>query len=523
LHILVHPPSHFPMPDPTLLAAIDLGSNSFRLLIGQAIEGSGGRRVKTVESVKRSVRLAAGLDAEQRLDAESRRRGLEALTVFAERLRTYSPDGVRAVATNTLRVARNARHFLASAEAVLGVPVEVISGHEEARLIYRGAASALPMDGRQRLVIDIGGGSTECIIGRDDRALLLESIDRGCVAATREHFAEGRIDRRRFEQARHHAQAGFTAIVERYRECGWRHAVGTSGTAKALTQIARQQFGQATLTRASLESMIAGLLEAADPVQLDWAGLKAERRPVLAGGLAVMAAVFDEFGLETIDYCAGALRQGVLLELLDRRLGLDSRESTVLRLAERHQLDLAHGQALATAALAIFDQAARADREALGEARRRLDWACRLAEIGMLISHENHHRHSAYMLEHGDLPGFSQEEQQALATLVLAQCGGLKKLRGRVRDELGWIAVLALRIASLLRRSHETDELPLPALFFRRKMVRLELPASWLRRHPVVDEALLAEARLWIENGIVERFDCIPIAGPESAAATTEG
>jgi exopolyphosphatase/guanosine-5'-triphosphate,3'-diphosphate pyrophosphatase len=511
------------MPDPTLLAAIDLGSNSFRLLIGQAAEGSGSRRVKTVESVKRSVRLAAGLDTEQRLDSESRRRGLEALTVFAERLRSYAPEAVRAVATNTLRVARNARHFLASAEAVLGVPIEVISGHEEARLIYRGAASALATDGRQRLVIDIGGGSTECIIGRDDRALLLESIDRGCVATTREYFTEGRIVRQRFEQARHHARAGFTAIVERYRECGWRHAVGTSGTAKALTQIARQQFGQSTLTRAGLEAMITALLEAGDPIQVDWAGLKPERRPVLAGGLAVMGAVFDEFGLEAIDYCAGALREGVLLELLDRRVGLDSRESTVLRLAERHQLDLAHGRVLAATALAIFDQAARADREALGEARRRLDWACRLAEIGMVISHENHHRHAAYMLEHGDLPGFSQEEQQALATLVLAQCGGLKKVRGRVRDELSWIAVLALRVASLLRRGHATGETPLPALFFRRKTVRLELPAHWLSRHPVVDETLQAEARLWVESAIVERFDCLAIAGPDRPAPAAQG
>lgn len=508
------------MADPLLLAAIDLGSNSFRLLIGQASDGPGTRRLKTVESVKRSVRLAAGLDAEQWLDTESRRRGLEALAVFAERLRTYAPERVRAVATNTLRVARNARHFLASAEAVLGAPIEVISGHEEARLIYRGAASALPTDGRQRLVIDIGGGSTECIIGRDDEALLLESIECGCVAATREHFADGRIDSLRFAHARHQAQARLCAITDRYRDCGWRHAVGTSGTAKALAQIARQHFGEPTLTRAGLEAMIAGMIEAGDPMEIDWAGLKPERRPVLAGGLAVMAAVFDEFALESIDYCPGALRQGVLLELLDRRIGVDSRETTVVRLCERFRLDVVRARALAATALAMFDQTARADREALGEARRRLDWACRLAGIGQLISHENYHRHSAYMLEHGDLPGFSQEEQRALATLALAQCGGLKKLRGRVPDELGWIAVLALRLATLLARSSQPGELPLPALFFRRKTIRLELPEPWLLGHPVVHEALLAEAQLWIESGIAERFDCLAIAGPERASAT---
>ncbi len=511
------------MPDLTLFAAIDLGSNSFRLLIGQPVAESGERRLKTVESLKRSVRLAAGLNAEQRLDAESQRRGLEALTVFAERLRAYSPDGVRAVATNTLRVARNARDFLASAQAVLGVPIEVISGHEEARLIYRGASSTLPHDGRQRLVIDIGGGSTECIIGRDAEALLLESIDRGCVATTREHFPEGRVEARRFEVARRHARAAFADIVARFRVRGWRQAVGTSGTAKALTQIARQQFGEPSLTRARLESMIGALLEAVDPDRLDWAGLKPERRPVLAGGLAVMAAVFDEFGLDSIDYCSGALRQGVLLELLDRRTGLDSRESAVLGLCERYRLDIGRGQALEATALALFDQVARADREALSEQRRQLGWACRLAEIGMVISHENYHRHSAYLLEHSDLTGFSQEAQQALATLVLAQRGGLRKLRARgVSDELRWSAVLALRVATLLHAGHDRGEPPLPAMFFKRKAVRLELPASWIQGHPVTHEALQAEARLWIDSGVVERFDCSVIQGP-SQASTQSG
>ncbi|MEN9773360.1 MAG: hypothetical protein RL322_430 [Pseudomonadota bacterium] len=499
------------MTDKTLVAAVDLGSNSFRLIIGQSGFGPAGSRLKTIDSVKRSVRLAAGLDAQMRLDAASQRRALEALAVFAERLRSYKPDAVRAVATNTLRIAQNARRFIGNAEAVLGVPIEVISGHEEARLIYRGAAQALPDDGHQRLVIDIGGGSTECIIGRGHDALLLESIDQGCVAATRDHFPdEGPINARQFERARHHAETAFAAIADRYREAGWRYAVGTSGTAKALIQIAAEHFGADGLDQPTLSRMVQALV-AQDPMTLSWAGLKPERRPVLAGGLAVLAGAFDAFCLSTLDYCPGALRQGVLLELLDRRAGLDSRSLTVERLCARYQVDQRYGQALANLALSLFDQAARAHREALSAQRQLLAWACHLSEVGLSISHHHHHRHSAYILEQGDLPGFSQDEQQQLALLALAQSGGLRKLRGRVQDELGWIAVLALRLACLLMRARSMGETPMVALFFRRKAIRLELPGAWCRQHPAAADAIADEARLWVEAGIVERFDYVDI------------
>jgi exopolyphosphatase/guanosine-5'-triphosphate,3'-diphosphate pyrophosphatase len=501
------------MADKILLAAVDLGSNSFRLLIGQANGPAGSSSLKTIDSVKRSVRLAAGLDPEDRLDPDSQRRALEALAVFAERLRSYAPDAVRAVATKTLRVARNARHFIASAEALLGMPIEVISGHEEARLIYRGAAQALPDDGHHRLVIDIGGGSTECIIGKNHDPIQLESIDRGCVTATREYFGTEPLSARDFEAARHHAQIAFDTIAERYREAGWRYAVGTSGTAKALCQIAREQFGSPSLDRPVLDQMIVELVAAGSPAALGWSGLKPERRAVLTGGLAVMAGAFDAFDIDSIDYCSGALRQGVLLELLDRRAGLDHRTLTVQRLCARHQVDPRYGQALCAMTLALFDQAACADREALGARRQLLAWACLLSEVGMSISHHNHHRHSAYILEHGDLPGFSQDEQQLLATTALAQAGGLRKLRGRIRDELGWIAVISLRAATIILRGQASGELPVPALFFKRKSVRLELPVEWAQRHPAASDALADEARIWTESRIVERFDYVQLAG----------
>jgi exopolyphosphatase/guanosine-5'-triphosphate,3'-diphosphate pyrophosphatase len=508
----------FRMADKILLAAVDLGSNSFRLLIGQT-SGQAGVQVgapglKTIDSAKRSVRLAAGLDRDLRLDPESQRRALEALASFADRLRSYAPDVVRAIATNTLRVARNARHFLASAEAVIGVPIEVISGHEEARLIYRGAAQVLPDDGHRRLVIDIGGGSTECIIGQGHEPVLLESIEQGCVAATSEHLTAEPLLARDFEAARHHAQSAFDTIAQRYRQAGWRYAVGTSGTAKALCQIAREQFGNAVLDRTTLNRMVGELLATGSASALGWHGLKPERRAVLAGGLAVMAGAFDAFDIDSIDYCSGALRQGVLFDLLDRRAGVDHRTLTVQRLCARHQVDPRYGQALSAMTLALFDQAARADREALSARRQLLGWACLLSEVGMSISHHHHHRHSAYILEHGDLPGFSQDEQEFLATLTLSQAGGLRKLRGRIPDELGWIAVLSLRLATIILRGQVEGELPVPALFFKRKSVRLEMPAAWAKLHPAASEALADEAVLWTSSRIFERFDYVQLSGP---------
>lgn len=499
----------------SLLAAIDLGSNSFRLLIGQAhgLEASPG--FKTIDSVKRSVRLAAGLDRAGRLDADSQRRALEALALFAERLRSFAPDAVRAVATNTLRIASNARPFLANAEAVLGAPIEVISGHEEARLIYRGASSTLPGDGIVRLIVDIGGGSTECIVGRGSEALRLESIARGCVAATRDHFASQEVHASSFAAAREDARAAFQATAEACRGLRWRRAFGTSGTAKALCQIARDQFGTPSLDRLTLERMIAELVGAGGGLRLDWAGLKSERRAVLAGGLSVMAGVFDAFDIESMEYCSGALRQGILIEMHERRSGIDHRDLSVARLAARHHVDEMHAQALSNTALMMFDQSARANREALAATRQGLKWACQLAEVGMNIDLEDHAVHSAYIVEHAELAGFTRDEQQHLGLLALAQSGPLCRVAGRIDSDLDWLAVLSLRLAVLIVKAHAASaELPTPALFFRRKGIRLELPASWTRKHPRAAHAIRVEAAHWLESNIVDRFELVELTGP---------
>ncbi len=500
-----------PMPERRLLAAVDLGSNSFRLLIGRVEPSAAGVQIRPLDSLKEAVRLAAGLSESGELDLPSQRRAVEALSRFGERLRSFSPDAVRAVATNTLRVAHNARHVLGTAEAALGFPIEVISGREEARLIYLGAAHAMPTDGADRLVVDIGGGSTECIVGRDYQSDLLESAPVGCVTLSRRFFPDGAVDRDTFEHACYAARDALAPIALAYRRRGWRYAVGTSGTAKALLQAVQANLGREVLDRAGLAALADQLVRAGHIDRLRLDSLKADRRPVFAGGLAVMTAVFDELGVEEMRYCNGALRQGVLYDVLGRSAGADMREITVAQMERRHALDTRHGMRLSRTAVALFGQVARGTEEELGLSRALLGWAARLAEIGMTISHEDFHKHSAYILGHADMPGFTQGEQDTLASLALGQTGGLRKLVPLVTAERHWLMVLSLRLAAILHRHRDDSEAPLPALFHKRRRVRVEMPRSWAREHPLSDDGLAAEAQAWNDARIFEAVEYVRI------------
>lgn len=489
-----------------LLAAVDLGSNSFRLLIGRVEDSALGEGVLPLDGVKQTVRLAAGLRDDGSLDVASRHRALAALAMFGERLRSFAPEAVRAVATNTLRVASNAAPFLATAEAALGFPIEVISGLEEARLIYLGAAHALPCDGEPRLVVDIGGGSTECIVGTDMRASTLESAAVGCVALSTRHFADGRVGREAFEHAYYAARAVFAQVAEPFQDHGWQYAVGTSGTAKSLSQVAQAQWGADELDRDALARIHAALIDAGHVDSVRLAGLRPDRRPVLAGGLAVMMAAFDELGIDSMRYCGGALRHGVLYDLLGRSEGRDTRAITVEQMLGRYGVDRRHAQRVRDTALALFDQGARGALEVLQVRRQLLGWAAELAEVGMTISHEGFHKHSAYILGCSDMPGFSRSEQATLAQLALAQTGGLRKLRGLIGDDLGWLKVVALRVATILHRKRDDQEVPMPALFLQRRSLRLEMPKQWARRFPLAHESLVGEASAWSEIRVFDRF-----------------
>ena len=319
-----------------LLAAVDLGSNSFRLQVARVVDD----QIYPLDGLKETVRLAAGLGQGKLLDGPSQLRAIEALSRFNERLRGFAPDQVRAVATNTLRVAKNAPQLLPQAEAALGFPIEVIAGREEARLIYVGVAHTLPNPSSQQLVVDIGGGSTEFIIGRSFEPLALESLYIGCVAFSLRYFPDGRMDKRSLREAELAARRELETIEYGYRSLGWDEAVGSSGTARALLDIMELNgWSQGALTREAMEKLRALLLRVGDVNRLGIAGLRPDRLPVLAGGFAIMSAVFDAFGLERMSFSEGALRLGVLYDLLGRYHHQDLRDATVLQFMRRYQVD----------------------------------------------------------------------------------------------------------------------------------------------------------------------------------------
>ena len=344
------------MPRPDLLAAVDLGSNSFHLQVGRVDGG----QIYPLDTLREVVRLGAGLTSEKRIDRATQARALEALQRIGERLRGLPRNAVRVVGTNTLRVAKNAPQFLREARAALGFPIEVIAGREEARLIYLGVAHSIAPSAHgpddKRLVIDIGGGSTEFIIGKGLEPLLTESLYMGCVSYSLAYFPDGKVEKSRMKKAELAARQELAGMVREYRELGWDEAVGSSGTARALESILRENgFAEDGITREGLEQLRSLLLkhERADPDHI--AGLRKDRAPVIPGGLAIMLAAFDELRIERMAVSDGALRHGVLYDLLGRVQHRDMREATVAQFMRRYHVDTAQAERVRLLALRIFD------------------------------------------------------------------------------------------------------------------------------------------------------------------------
>ena len=481
------------------LAAVDLGSNSFHLQIGRVVDG----QIYPLDAVREVVRLGGGLTAEKRIDRATQAAALEALAKFGERLRGFPRPAVRVVGTNALRVAKNSPQFLREARAALGFPIEVISGREEARLIYLGVAHSLPASAQRRLVVDIGGGSTEFIIGTGFDPLLTESLYMGCVSFSLKYFPEGRIDKASMKAAELAARQELAALVHGYRQAGWDQAVGSSGTARAIENILREnRFAVEGITREGLQKLKALLvkIEEADPEAI--AGLRPNRAPVLPGGLAIMIAAFDALGLESIKVSEGALRHGVLYDLLGRVQHRDMREATVAQFMRRYHVDAAQAERVRSLSLLVFDALSPgADRDDDPD-RVMLEWAARLAETGLSIAHAAYHKHSAYVLSNADMPGFSRMEQARLARIVLAHRGKLGKVQDAGLEGADWKLVFALRLASLILRSRTDARLPFLRVAADAGGFALDLPQSWLDDNPLSADALEAEARHWKAVGM---------------------
>jgi len=492
------------------LAAVDLGSNSFHLQIGRVVDD----QIYLLDSLREPVRLGGGFTRDGRIDRPTQVRALEALERFGERLRGFSRSAVRAVGTNALRIAKNADAFLADARQALGFPVEVVFGREEARLIYLGVSHSLPPSSDRRLVFDIGGGSTEFIVGTGYEPEIMESLSMGSVSWSQRYFPGGRMDKGDFKKAEVAAANELQRIVEAYRKSDWKEAVASSGTAKAIATLL-ETFGWAErgITPDGLERLRSHLIKAGDAAKLKLPGLRDDRLAILPGGLAVMSAVLSALDIHELQISQGALRQGVLYDLLGRVSHHDMREATVRQFMRRYHVDAAQADRVERLATRICAQLAGDPAESDLQLLR---FACYLHEIGISIAHAGYHKHTAYILSQADMPGFSRDEQERLARLALSHRGRLSKLDGLSARSEDWTLVLALRLAVLIYQSRRDFAPPPLACKASDTGYSLSLPRSWLDDHPLSEAALDAEAEEW--RGLGMRFD-IRGVGEERAQA----
>jgi len=469
-----------------VMAAVDLGSNSFHMVVARNQHGE----PSIVDRLREMVRLASGLDDDGVLDGASQERALACLRRFGQRLRDMRAHQVRVVGTNTLRRAGNAEVFLAQAEEALGHPVEVISGIEEARLIYLGVSHYADFTDGANLVIDIGGGSTELIIGEGYEPQHLESLYVGCVGVSRAHFSDGKLSAKRFERARLAVRLELRPIAATFRRRGWKRAVGSSGTVRAACEVAQElRLADNGVTLAAVEAVIEELIKARHVEDLRLPGLGPERAPVFAGGMAILAEIMSTLKIERLDISSGALREGLLYDMLGRLQDEDARDRSIRAMQRRYHVDLEQAARVEATAAALLDQVARGWNLAAQRFRQLLVWAARLHEVGLDIAHARYHHHGGYLIENSDLPGFVRLEQQLVARLVTLH---RRKLDDPFLDELpgSWRAplfklVVLLRLATLLHRSRSPSDLPTIGLVPGKDSLELKFPHGWLDDNPL--------------------------------------
>lgn len=486
-----------------LIAAIDLGSNSFHMVLAKADHGE----IRILERLGDKVQLAAGINEERVLNEEAMQRGIDCLRRFAQLTANLPQGAVRIVATNALREARNRAEFIQRAEEVLGHPVEVISGREEARLIYLGVSHSIADTPGKRLVTDIGGGSTEFIIGKRFEPLLRESLQMGCVSYTQRFFKDGKITQARYAQAYTAARLEIMGIEHALRRMGWEEAVGASGTIKAIgLTIQAAGLGKGEVNSEGLAWLKRKVLKLGDVEKLDLDGIKTDRRGIFPAGLAIMEAIFDACELNCMSHSEGALREGVLYDLLGRHHHEDVRERTLSALMERYHVDLDQAARVESKALEALAQVEKTWSLKEDWHKELLVWAARVHELGLDIAHYQYHKHGAYLVEHSDLAGFSRIDQQMLALLIRGHRRNIPKDKlaefGKEGVKLIRLCVL-LRFAILFHHIRSTQEMPKVELNASGQSLEYRFPDGWLEANPLTQADFTQEAE-WLKRVGIE-------------------
>lgn len=476
-----------------MYAAVDLGSNSFRLHIGK----HDGEAIRVLKSVREPIRLAAGLDANGNLTEAAMQAALNCLKSFRITLAAYQLEAVRVVATSAMRVARNAGAFLPAAEQAIGYPIEVISGEEEGRLIYMGVSNALALPGERRLVIDIGGGSTELILGRGQEIERVESFSLGTVKQSLSFFVGGRIDAPSFEAAILSARSHLEDAAPPYHPQYWRQCYGSSGTARTLAEIIVKNGLGREMNAATLEALKQRFIQIGHVSKIELAGLRPERASTIIGGLAIMIALVHELDIPVVQPIEAGLRMGVMWDLYLRSTKRDRREQSVRAFQQKFHVDERRAERVADDALALYAQM----KPATDAYTRHLFWSALLHEVGLVVSQTGYHKHAAYMIENADLPGFTTREQKTMSRLIVAQKGNLRKVGEALTEPDFAKAVVALRLAILFM--HARIDVDFRQLKLRMKnRIELEIRRDWVSDHPTVSYWMEKEQELWDEVGV---------------------
>jgi exopolyphosphatase / guanosine-5'-triphosphate,3'-diphosphate pyrophosphatase len=489
-------------------AAIDLGSNSFHMVVARLVQD----QLHIVDRLRERVSLAAGLNDKKQLSEAAQERALLCIRRFGERVHGMPAENVRAVGTSALRIARNARSFQSKAEKALGHPIEIVSGLEEARLIYLGVAHDLSDDASRRLVIDIGGGSTECILGERFEPLKTDSLHMGCVNWSLRFFEKGEITREVLGKARIAARLEVQSLERAYRALGWEECVGSSGTILAIEEILRVNgWSERGITSRGLRKLRKALIavgKVSDLTQIP--GLQEERAGVITGGVAILSALFDGLEIERMDVSQGAMREGLIYDLLGRIRHEDVRDRTIRRFSERYHVDLGQASGVQRAALALLDSAAQGWNIERDFGERFLAWAARLHEVGLTISYGGYHKHGAYIVENSDMPGFSREDQIVLAALIEGQRRKFppQRFENVAPDQIDRVRrlTLILRLAVLLARSR-VEQAPRVAIEPKRNGYALKFPEGWLEENTLVRADLEQEALTLAAAGLTMTID----------------
>ncbi len=480
---------------PETVAAVDLGSNSFHMIVGKLDN----KQLVIVDRLRDAVRLGGGLLPDKTLSDDAWDRALESLSRMGQRLRALPHHAVRAVGTNTMRQIRDGGAFLQAAEDALGHPIEIIGGREEARLVYLGVAHGLATGDETRLVVDIGGGSTELILGEGLEARERESLFMGCVSMTGRFFADGKISQEAMEAAVLGGRVELRPVRRMFHANEWQTAVGSSGTIKAIEKVVVSNgWSDEGITKSSLKKLRRALVAAGHIDQLTLDGLSEDRRPVFAGGVAVLSAVFKALDIEVMQVSDLALREGLLYELVGHIRHVDVRDSTIRAVLQRFGVDLKQANRVEATARALLRQVQDNWQLDNPEHILMLNWACRLHELGLAVSHNSFHKHGAYIVANADLPGFSRQQQAVLAALIRVHrrkfiAGEFASLPPHIAECAKRLAVL-LRLSVLMHRGRGGSHKPPMIVTVKEMDIRLEFPEDWLHEHPLTEAEIKREA-----------------------------